>query len=132
MVQFVEFGVSLLKKAANVRRDAALPRGKIVDLKRISKDLLQLSEHIEERMALLDRPQSLLTAVEMRLLEECKNCKAIGEEIAGSISKIQEREGGSNFRNLALLWEEKRIEEMELKLSETRANLMSTIMSDLW
>lgn len=110
-------------------------------------------------MALLQRPDGLLTVVEMRLLEACDNCKAMGEQIAESIPKIQEKGVNSvkvgvspparkdlvvgalkdcksmysDFRNaLQLVLAEGRIVDLERNRESTKSTLMLTMISNLW
>ncbi|KAK3395777.1 hypothetical protein B0T20DRAFT_44929 [Sordaria brevicollis] len=159
VVQFVDFGFGLVKKASNIRKDAAGVREKIVEIDRISQELVELSEQIQERMAPLQHPGAQLTVLEMRLLEECKNCQALGGQLAEAIPKIQEKgirsvnvggplgepknsgstvvkDGGSYFSNfrdaLQLVLAEGRIVDFEIKLETTKSTLMLTMISCLW
>lgn len=156
VVQFVDFGSRLVKQASTIRKDAAGVREKIVGIDRISQELLELSGQIRERMAPFQRSGGQPTVMELRLLEACDNCKDIGEQIAESISKIQEKGvksvnvGGSlagpvigalkdgrsmfsDFRDaLRLVLAEGRIVDLERNLETTKSRLMLTMIANLW
>lgn len=51
VVQFVDFGFGLVKKASNIRKDAAAVCEKIVGIERLSEKLIELSGQIEENGA---------------------------------------------------------------------------------
>lgn len=159
VVQFVDFGIGLVKKPSDILRDASFVREKVVGIERLSGELLELSGQIQERMTLLQRSGGILTVVEMRLLEACDNCKDIREQIASSIPKIQEngvtsvmvgvspprgknlvagafrecKSMYSDFRDsLQLALAESQIVELERNLQKTRSTLILTMISDLW
>lgn len=159
VVQFVEFGFGLVKKASSIRKDAAAVRKRIVEIDRISAQLLELSGQIQERMVLLRRPGGQLTVVEMRLLEACNNCQTFGRQLSEAVPKIQEKGvksvnvGGSlagregpvigalkdgksmflDFRDaLQLILAEDQIVDLERNLERTKSTLMLTMISTLW
>lgn len=158
VVQFVDFGIGLVKKTPNVPKYASNIREKVMDIESLSGELLELSGQIQERMTLLREPGSLPTVVEMRLSEACDNCKDIAEQIAKSIPKIQEKGVNSvmfgvsppeknlvagailecksmysDFKDsLQLVLAESQILEIERNLRKIRSTLMLAMISDLW
>jgi len=157
IIQLAEFGKQLFSETAKLYTGASGTQTRITDLNTISKDLTDLTQAVEERMASvngLDRPLSI---IETALLEECRRCKTVSDEILLFISQMHDKgmekvdfesrkmvdkagkrgwEKGSvmlSFRTaLKLVWNQKKINSMARRLEDAKSNLTRTMVSSLW
>ncbi|KAK1773269.1 hypothetical protein QBC45DRAFT_97682 [Copromyces sp. CBS 386.78] len=153
VVQFADFGTRVLQESINVYTGISLARARIVELAKISNELTQLTHTIDHKMAPLSQAARPLTIIEMQLLEQCRRCKAAGEEVLQCISIIRghgvskvnlnQRDMGpldwqddsklGSFRTaLSLVWKEEEIEKLERKLVDVKSGLMSAMISHIW
>ena len=150
-VQFVDFSTRLFTRTANVYQNAAGARSRIELLEAVSHDLTMLSGQISEKMAPLKMQGRSMSVSDMNLLEQCRRCEKISNEVMDLIAKIKDS-GTSvtnknrsapgqnkpdppthNFRMaLKVVWEENKIRDMELRLEEIKSSLMTALIADLW
>lgn len=153
VVQFADFGTRVLQESINVYTGISLAQARIVEIAKISNELTQLTHAIDEKMAPLSQSARPLTIIEMQLLEQCRRCKAAGEEVLQCISIIRghgvskvnlsQRDVGlldwkddsklGSFRTaLQLVWKEEEIEQLERKLMDVKSGLMAAMISHIW
>ncbi|KAK5994555.1 hypothetical protein PT974_05034 [Cladobotryum mycophilum] len=145
-VQFTDYGVRLLSESVQTYKGTSDTIVKVVELEKISRDLTEFATAVENEIIFLKSPNRLRTISEESLLEECRTCRAISEDILQAISKIQgrgvknvdfqrprNRYDKESFRDaLRIVWNKDKIEEMGSRLRKNKSRLMEAMISDLW
>jgi len=156
--QFVDFGVRLITKTADTYHNAAGASSKVAALEAISHDLAALARQVHEKVTLLESGGHVPTASERALLEQCRRCEEVNNEVLDAISSMRLRftndpaeqiQAGSEkkteprqkepppqiwsfMKALRVFWNDARIHDMELRLKNIRSSLMAALVADLW
>ncbi|KAJ2985030.1 hypothetical protein NUW58_g5750 [Xylaria curta] len=100
VVQFTDFSVRFLSEAARVYKSASGTTSQAMELKTVDQDLRQLSRSIQEKSAQLADPRKPLRESEQKLLQLCRTCEELSEELVAVVIRLETQSTGGLNRSI--------------------------------
>ncbi|KAK3950449.1 hypothetical protein QBC32DRAFT_376216 [Pseudoneurospora amorphoporcata] len=155
VVQFVDFGSRVLQETINAKKNASgTVIARVVTLGKISGEVTTLTQAISEKTARLSKSGHSRSIIEMSLIEQCRRCSEMSGEVLQGVRKLTgrgvemvdfnserddkqckwtERTKLGSFRAaLRLIWESKKIEEIEETMKQIKSDLMFAMITHMW
>jgi hypothetical protein len=115
VVQFVSFGVDLLSKANEIRKDGALKE--FVDLSTINRDLTTVTEKLR-----VDLPHGVLSEEEQALCDICTGCLEVSKQLQSGLAKLEIGPNAGKWKSVRkafkVIWEKGKLTELKMRLEE--------------